>query len=99
MSDIQIAPVGPGNPLAPASSPGGGVKGAGFGEALRQALDQVNQLQQAADTASQAFALGQNRDAAGTLIAIEKASLAFQLALQVRNKLLEAYQEVMRMPM
>ncbi len=98
MSEFQIAPVGTGNPIAPAAGLGRGVKGAGFGETLRNVLDQVDQLQRAADTASQAFALGQSRDAASTLIAVEKANLAFQLALQVRNRLLEAYQEVMRMP-
>jgi flagellar hook-basal body complex protein FliE len=99
MSDLRIAGVGSANapvvakPLEPA------VKGAGFGESLGQALDQVNQLQKAADRASQDFALGQSRDVASTLIAIEKATLGFQFALQIRNKLLEAYQEVMRMPM
>ncbi len=82
--------------VAGASAP---PKGVNFGEALRGALGQVNQLQQTADQASQEFALGQSRDVAGTLIAVEKANLAFQLSLQIRNKLLEAYQEVMRMSM
>jgi flagellar hook-basal body complex protein FliE len=43
--------------------------------------------------------VGETRDVAGTLIAVEKANLSFQLTLQIRNKLLEAYQEIVRMPM
>ncbi len=74
-------------------------KGVNFGEALRGALQQVNRLQQTADQASQEFAVGQSRDVAGTLIAVEKANLALQLTLQIRNRLLDAYQEIMRMPM
>ena len=95
MSELRVAPVGgpvltPGSPTPAAGRPG--VAGA-----FREALAQVSQLQQAADQASQAFALGENRDVASTLITIEKASLAFQLTLHIRNKVVEAYQEVMRM--
>jgi flagellar hook-basal body complex protein FliE len=61
-------------------------------------VGQVNQLQQAADTATQEISVGRTRDVASTLIAIEKANLGFQLTLQIRNKLLEAYQEIMRTP-
>jgi flagellar hook-basal body complex protein FliE len=69
-----------------------------FGGALAQALAEVNTLQHEADRAVRAYATGQGRDVAGTLIAVERAALSFQLAVQVRNKLLEAYQEVLRMP-
>jgi len=97
MSDLRIAGVGR-TPSLP--GPASTVKpAAGFGDALQQALGQVNQLQQTADVAAQEFSVGQTRDVAGTLIAIEKANLGFQLALQVRNKLLEAYQEILRTPL
>lgn len=99
MSDFRIGAVGSANPALPVTGPAPAAAGPGFGEALRRALDPVNELQQVADKASQEFALGHSRDVAGTLIAIEKANLAFQFALQIRNKLLEAYQEIMRMPM
>jgi flagellar hook-basal body complex protein FliE len=99
MSDLSIGAVSAARPGPEIPGPAAAVKGPGFGEALRGALDQVNQLQQAADQATQGFALGQTQDVAGTMIAIEKANLAFQFTLQIRNKLLEAYQEVMRMPM
>jgi flagellar hook-basal body complex protein FliE len=96
MSDLRIPAIGP-TQLAPLVAPRTEAPGAGFGEALRQALHQVNQTQLDADQASQDFSVGRTKDVASTLIAVEKANLAFQLTLQVRNKLLEAYQEVMRM--
>jgi flagellar hook-basal body complex protein FliE len=98
MSDLRIAGIGgatTGGPVAAANRSGG----AGFGETLRQALAQVSELQEAADASVQQFSLGQTRDVAGTLIAVEKANLGFQLALQIRNKLLEAYQEILRTPL
>jgi flagellar hook-basal body complex protein FliE len=85
--------------MTPGRSTPGPEGAVGFGEALKQLLDRTNRLQQAADKVTREFAMGETRDVAGTLIAVEKANLAFQLALQIRNKLLEAYQEVMRMPM
>lgn len=98
MSDISIGPVGATRLTPPAVGPSGPAA-SGFGEALRGALDQVGKLQQAADQATQDFAVGQTQDVAGTMIAVEKANMAFQFTLQIRNKLLEAYQEIMRMPM
>ncbi len=97
MSDMRIAGVGGSQAVTPSVRKT--EAGAGFGETLRQALGQVNELQRAADTAAQDFTLGRTRDVASTLIAIEKANLGFQLTLQIRNKLLEAYQEVMRTPL
>jgi flagellar hook-basal body complex protein FliE len=99
MSDFGIGPVGSANPALPVTGPAPAATGVEFGEALRRALAPVNELQQAADRASQEFALGHSQDVASTLIAIEKANLAFQFALQIRNKLLETYQEIMRMPL
>ena len=97
MSDLRVTGIGSSLPLTPTVG-AGRTGGAGFGEVLKQALGQVNQLQQAADTAAQDFSLGHTRDVATTLITIEKANVGFQLALQIRNKLLEAYQEIMRTP-
>jgi flagellar hook-basal body complex protein FliE len=95
MSEMRITGVG-GVAPGPSLTPGVRTENAGFGEALRQALGQVSDLQSAADASVQEFSLGRSRDVAGTLIAVEKANLGFQLALQIRNKLLEAYQEVLR---
>lgn len=70
---------------------------ANFGNLLRQALGEVNQLQFAADQASMQLALGQVDDLHHVTIATEKAHLALQLTVAIRNKVVEAYQEVSRM--
>lgn len=95
----EIASVGGISGLRPPiAAPGAAKSEAGFGSTLHQALAEVNRLQTAADRATEDYSLGRTRDIAGTLITIEHANLAFQLTLQIRNKLVEAYQEVMRMP-
>jgi flagellar hook-basal body complex protein FliE len=68
-----------------------------FGEILKSHLVEVNHLQTSADAAAQKLASGQDKDIHNTMIAMEKAGVAFQLTMQVRNKVLEAYQEIMRM--
>ena len=99
MSDLRIGPTGQAAPVRGAATTPTPRGDAGFGEALTRALGDVNALQQAADASVQDLSLGRTRDVAGTLIAVEKANLGFQLTLQIRNRLLEAYQEVMRMPL
>lgn len=96
MSDLRVS--GLGGPRTIAPSVREATPSEGFGASLREALGTVNQLQHDADRAAENFSLGRTQDVASTLITIEKASLGFQLALQVRNKLLEAYQEILRMP-
>lgn len=72
--------------------------GASFGDVLNESIEKVNNLQQKADEAIQGLATGQSADVAQTMIAVQQASLSFQLMTQVRNKLVQAYEEVMRMP-
>ena len=60
-------------------------------------MEEVNQLQKEADKAIEALATGETKDISQTMIAIEKANVSFQLMTQVRNRLVEAYQEVLRM--
>ena len=67
-----------------------------FGELLKDAVDQVNRLQDQADTLANQLASGQLNDVHQVMVAMEKASLALQLTIQVRNKVIEAYQEMMR---
>jgi flagellar hook-basal body complex protein FliE len=83
--------------LAPA--PGrvdGGAKGAAFGDVLKQSLSEVNRLQEKADAAITALASGEKASLHDTMIAMEQASISFKLMMQVRNKIVEAYQEMMR---
>jgi flagellar hook-basal body complex protein FliE len=68
-----------------------------FGEFLTSALGEVNKLQGASAKASFDLAAGKLQDVSQVTIAAEKASIALQLTMQVRNKMIDAYQEVMRM--
>jgi flagellar hook-basal body complex protein FliE len=67
-----------------------------FGEFLTEALGEVNSLQQTAATASYNLAAGKLQDISQVTIATEKATIAMQLTMQVRNKMIDAYQEIMR---
>lgn len=71
--------------------------GDGFGKMLLNALQEVNNLQVEADLAIQDVALGKEENLHRAIIALEKANLALGLTVQVRNKVVEAYQEIMRM--
>ena len=98
MADLRIGATS--LPTLPTASPGvSGTRGAGtaFGETLKNAVAAVNDLQNQAHDATVAMASGAGGDTAQALVTIEKANVSFQFALQIRNKLLEAYQEVMRM--
>ncbi len=88
---IPKMPAAAGNPLAKDAQKGS------FEEMIKSHLTEVNHLQNSADTAAQNLASGQDKDIHNTMIAMEKAGVAFQLTMQVRNKVLEAYQEIMRM--
>ena len=68
-----------------------------FLDTLKTALNEVNQLQQEAEQSIQHLAAGDGKDIHQTMIAIEKAEISFQLMMQVRNKIIAAYEEVMRM--
>ena len=72
--------------------------GANFSSMLTESISKVNELQQQADSMETAFSMGDPKvSLADTMIASSKAGLAFQAMVQTRNKLVEAYQEVMRM--
>ena len=73
--------------------------GDNFSSLLTQSLDKVNQMQQHSGELKNAFELGdQSVSLPQVMIASSKANLAFEATIQVRNKVVEAYQEVMRMP-
>jgi flagellar hook-basal body complex protein FliE len=71
--------------------------GGAFATLLQQSLERVDGLQHEADAAARAFALGQAPSVHDTMIAMEKADLSLRLTTKVRNKVVEAYQEIMRM--
>jgi flagellar hook-basal body complex protein FliE len=70
-----------------------------IGEVLKEAISEVNELSNTADVAIQKqLASGETTDLHSTMIALEKAEVSFQLMMQIRNKILQAYEEIMRMP-
>jgi flagellar hook-basal body complex protein FliE len=71
--------------------------GADFGSALKGAIGALGQLGAQADASSLALAKGEPIDLHEVMLNTEQASLGFSMALQVRNKLVDAYTEVMRM--
>ncbi len=69
-----------------------------FGEALRSSLDGVNGAQRKAEALGQRFALGdESVNLSDVMIASQKASIGFQATVQVRNKLVSAYHDIMNM--
>lgn len=69
-----------------------------FAQVLKGAMAQVEEAQTDAANATRRLATGEIKDVAEVMIASEKANLALQMTIQVRNKVLEAYQEMMRLP-
>ena len=74
-----------------------GPKTGGFEDTLKTFLQSTDQQLKAADKKTAEFAVGERYDLHEIMIASEKAGIQFSLLLNVRNKLLEAYQEVMKM--
>jgi flagellar hook-basal body complex protein FliE len=86
----------PPGPLPAAASPASPASGGGFAETLGSAIQKVDDMQMDADAQAEKVALG-----GGNLhemsLALEKADVSMRLAMKVRNKLIDAYQEIMRM--
>ena len=82
--------------VQPSAVSSGKEAGASFGEALQKSIEQVNQLQVDADAVAGKVAAGDLGSVQQAMVAMEKASLALDLTVQVRNKVIEAYQELMR---
>ena len=86
-------------PTDSASDSGPAAAAQTFGSVLQQALGNLQQVQSAADQSMVQLATGQATDLHDVMIKTEQANLTFQLGVQVRNKLVDAYQEIMRMQM
>lgn len=70
-----------------------------FKNVLSEFVGSVNELQKQAAAAETSFLTGEATDIHQVMIAVEEASVAFELLMEIRNKLLESYQSIMRMPM
>ena len=71
--------------------------GPSFKDVLMQNIEQVNKLQRDAEIAIEDLAAGRRDDADGVMIAKQKADVAFQMLMQVRNKMVSAYDEIKQM--
>jgi flagellar hook-basal body complex protein FliE len=78
------------------SAPAGAPDGAGFGDMLAGQIDNLQSLQTEAASQSQALATGQAADVSDVVMAVERAQLSMQLAASVRDKSVEAFQEIFR---
>jgi len=98
MTDVSISgslkPVSI-TPEKPASEKQTG--GGAFGSVLKEAISDINKLQNDADKTIAKVQLEDAGSIHEAMIALEKAGISFQVMMQVRNKILDAYQEVMRM--
>ncbi|HLJ48761.1 MAG TPA: flagellar hook-basal body complex protein FliE [Bryobacteraceae bacterium] len=99
-----MTPISPINPaviqpvkLPDAASSSG--RSGGFSSMFADALQGVNQLQNAASASIDSFLSGENEEVHKVALATQRSEIAFDLFLQVRNKMVSAYQEVMRMQM
>lgn len=77
-----------------AAAPGAAATGSSFKEFLLDSIKQVNSMQQDANHAVESLATGGDVNPAEVLTAVQKADLAFRMMMQVRNKLVQAYQDV-----
>ena len=98
MAIVPITGVGGAAATTPSTSVGGSGKAAGgFGHLLADALDKLDASQVQAAKSSEAIATGQSQDIGKVAMDIEQASLSLQLAVQVRNKVVDAYNDLFRM--
>ena len=98
MKEAMIGPINPNLTMPEIKGPRiqEGKEGASFSDTLRDAISTVNELQKESNQDIQKLLTGENPDLHTTLIAVQKADLSFQMMMQVRNKLVQAYQEIMR---
>ncbi|MCF8707447.1 flagellar hook-basal body complex protein FliE [Rhizorhapis sp. SPR117] len=87
-----------GNAAAPPVSGTSGAGSTDFGAAMKSALNEVNALQGTSSAAAAAYERGETTDIASVMLAKQQASIGFEATLQVRNKLLSAYKDIMSMP-
>ena len=101
---MNISPLQPSNiqPIAPIEIGGAAPSSANGGEfrnVLETAIDQVENARSNANQSVQSFLSGEGDDLHSTVLSVQRADLEFEMLMQVRNKVVSAYQEIMRMQM
>jgi flagellar hook-basal body complex protein FliE len=100
---MNVGPVAPFPPLVPsagasaAQGPAAPESGGSFGQTVAKAVESLDAQQKGADREIARAVTGESPDLHRTVVALQTADLSFQFALQVRNKLVGAYEEIMRM--
>ena len=92
-SILEQAPKTPATPTAEGLAP----SGPSFGDRVNEFVQSVNAEQANAESMAAGYANGTNDDLHGTMIAVSKADISLRLATNIRNRVIEAYREVMRM--
>src|SRR5579863_8393137 len=98
---LKISSLAPVSPLAPPESSSISTESTGspFKDVLNSAIQEVEGARANANESVQRFLSGEGDDLHSTILATQRADLEFQMFLQVRNKVVSAYQEVMKMQM
>ena len=92
----QMRPVEGTTPIQPAS-PNEELQGPSFSEFMKDQIGKVNEQQKDADSAIQMWATGETDNVGEVMNQVKKAEMAFKMLLEVRNKVQDAYSEIMRM--
>ena len=95
MSDFKVYSDLPRMMPTPSSTTTAAAPATSFGNLLNEAIQQVNEVEQSSQNELQKF-LSNESDLHSVMIALEKADLSFQTMMQVRNKFVQAYQEIMK---
>lgn len=95
MIDMTIAGIGSAGNLTSVKNPDKIAGGGGFDNVLKDAVGKISQVQKDAETAVRELSSG--GDVTSAVLSMEKADMTFQLMVEVRNRLLTAYEEIMRM--
>jgi flagellar hook-basal body complex protein FliE len=82
----------------PSATSAAGTPKASFGNLISGALDQVNELSTEAKTLRTAYERGEDLPLTDVVLGMQKSSIAFEATLQIRNKVLKAYEDVLNMP-
>lgn len=94
---MEVSGVGASMSLRPADTSPVSSARSGFGDIMKSTIEQVNQSQNSGEEAIQQLNTGQAESLHGVMIAVEEAEISLKMLVQMRNKALQAYEEIMRM--
>ena len=92
VNSTQVNPISVKSNISPAEAQ------ENFGDLLKNAIGSLNESQKASDVATEKLIRGEEIELHDVMIASQKASIKLNATLEIRNKVIEAYQEIMRMP-